>query len=383
MNNETLQEVISIIKKGRIEEGIDKLEQFFHDGFGSIADIKRIAFLKTRHSALQRKFSQGFISSENHSVEQNKIVQEIISIVHNFQFVPEPSRNYSKLFKTLILLFLISILGFLSYKFIFSGHIETFETLKGECKIRFDKNASLKVLVFPFKSYDACDGNLPCEQAYLEGLEGFSSEVDVKIDYETVQNVNDQENQARLIARDCGADIVLWGNYEKIRCDWDTTKINLRYLIMNDSNLFLPRNSNVENEFSTSNLSDISNGVISGNITEIIHWSLGYQEVMCGNYQKAVEHFLKIEITDKMEYLPVIVLLGASYTMLEKYNRAITYYQKALKFDSLQYSIYYNIGVALSFLDRFEEAIKNYDKAIEINPDFFCPMVQEVLFMPK
>jgi superkiller protein 3 len=60
--------------------------------------------------------------------------------------------------------------------------------------------------------------------------------------------------------------------------------------------------------------------------------------------------------------------LGATYTILGRFDQAIEAYQKALLLNPQLSTTYYNLGMAYSKIDRFEQAVESYQSAIRLNP---------------
>ena len=54
----------------------------------------------------------------------------------------------------------------------------------------------------------------------------------------------------------------------------------------------------------------------------------------------------------------------------EKYEEAIVFYNKVLKVNPEQETVWFDRGVALHYLNKHEEAIISYCKALEVNPDY-------------
>ena len=61
---------------------------------------------------------------------------------------------------------------------------------------------------------------------------------------------------------------------------------------------------------------------------------------------------------------------GISLVELEKYEDAITCYDKAATTDANDSLIWYNRGVALTQLENFDDALSSYEKAIEVSPGY-------------
>ena len=86
------------------------------------------------------------------------------------------------------------------------------------------------------------------------------------------------------------------------------------------------------------------------------------------------EHKEAIEFYDKalkiIENAETYLNKGISLVELEKYDDAVTCYDKASTLDTNDSLIWYNRGVALTQLEKYDEALSSYDKAIEISPGY-------------
>ena len=61
--------------------------------------------------------------------------------------------------------------------------------------------------------------------------------------------------------------------------------------------------------------------------------------------------------------------LGSALFELERYEEALTSYDKVIKLNPDHSNAWTNKGATLNELERYEEALTSYDKAIELNPD--------------
>ena len=72
-------------------------------------------------------------------------------------------------------------------------------------------------------------------------------------------------------------------------------------------------------------------------------------------------------LNKKPEMTDASILLGEILIENEMYKEAVNVYQDALRFDQVNYDLYYNLGIAYTMLNDFQNAKTCYEKAAEIN----------------
>lgn len=101
--------------------------------------------------------------------------------------------------------------------------------------------------------------------------------------------------------------------------------------------------------------------------------SLGYEARQKGEFEKAVTYYTKaIELNPR--HLKAYFNRGFAYDRLQQYEKAIEDYSRALEVDSKNSFAYYNRGISLDKMERFDDAIYNFSMAITLlptNADFY------------
>lgn len=72
-------------------------------------------------------------------------------------------------------------------------------------------------------------------------------------------------------------------------------------------------------------------------------------------------------LNKKPEITKASMLLGEILIDAKMYKEAVNVYQDALRFDQVNYDLYYNLGIAYTMLNDFQNAKVCYEKAAELN----------------
>jgi CHAT domain-containing protein/Flp pilus assembly protein TadD len=103
--------------------------------------------------------------------------------------------------------------------------------------------------------------------------------------------------------------------------------------------------------------------------SEAIYLYVGVEFLKLEKYEKAVTHFdkaLQLNLNDDIAWFYLGNILG----ILEKYQEAVICFDQVLRLKPDNAVALYYQGLALFNLKRYEQAITSYDKALEIKPDF-------------
>jgi len=95
---------------------------------------------------------------------------------------------------------------------------------------------------------------------------------------------------------------------------------------------------------------------------------IAYCNQKLGNYNKALEYYIKAELFDKNRQW-ILKKIGFCYKMAGKYKEAFNYYKEAEKLEPENLYILVNLGNICVDMSEFEEALKYYYKIEYISPD--------------
>ena len=94
----------------------------------------------------------------------------------------------------------------------------------------------------------------------------------------------------------------------------------------------------------------------------------GFLSADYDEHKEAIEFYYKdLKIIETSE---TYLNKGISLVELEKYEDAVTCYDKAAIIDASDSLIWYNRGVALTQLEKYDDALSSYEKPIEVSPGY-------------
>lgn len=329
--------------------------------------------LKGRLQDLESRNRRGILEAREYEVSKNKIRDDLSNLVDQLdkgETIPT-KRNYETL---AWILGGTIFLGIASITWLSIQNESPAITKKPSI---FTIDSAYHILLLPF----GADGNCLLESNHyhlqvqrrinqLNKFEGLNLEVErqdtIMCDLESVESIREHGKQM-------GADLVVYGNYQE-RCEWDTTLLNIRYILI-DTTINTPSIFREgEREYSVhdkESLTELRNGKLTGTIEDVMYWALGMREFNRLDYQSCIQYLEKIFTTEsRQEYSDVFQLLGNSHHYLGQHNKAIINYTKAIALDSDYATTYNNRGIAHKDLKQYNLAIQDYGKAIALDAEY-------------
>jgi serine/threonine protein kinase/Flp pilus assembly protein TadD len=86
-------------------------------------------------------------------------------------------------------------------------------------------------------------------------------------------------------------------------------------------------------------------------------------------YDKALEYYERA-IKVRSNYLPALIGKGHAQRAMQQYSKAIVSYQRAINLHPTSFEAWYSKGLTQEILQDYSEAIDSYRRAVEINPKF-------------
>lgn len=259
----------------------------------------------------------------------------------------------------------------------------------------FQKPDAYHILLLPFGSSENCeDVNVICErevQSRFNLMQGqdTSLNIEVKLYYDVNNRIESLSfDRAKVVGESLDADLVIWGDYQS-RCKWDSTKIRLKWVTVDEEDAFLDRKKSVDYH-TVSEISKIEEGEITGDVEDIVYWGLGLEAQRNYQTENALMHFEKINIKPRKEYAVVVLKQALCYSFFSVRNDTICRYMRSnsqrasgkflrnfLRPENKGIYWLFNKGIFKAkfsgntfFKGRNEEIIELTTKAIMLDPDY-------------
>ena len=246
------------------------------------------------------------------------------------------------------------------------------------------KNPSFyNILLLPFGSSQNCeDETIICEREVESRFNILKEQNHIpEIEVQVYQKINTTQRslgfeRARTLGDSLGADLIVWGDYQS-KCEWDSTKIRVKWAATKTNIPFLDPIKDVE-YLGVEDISQIEEGEITGNIEEIIFWSLARNEASKKNYEQALAYLGKIKIKEKKEYGLILKEIGFYHILLNDYSvddkmneEAYKFMLRSIELKPDDEEVYYNLASLLIYApEKKDQRLAFLSKAIEVNPDF-------------
>ena len=247
----------------------------------------------------------------------------------------------------------------------------------------FSSSENYNILLLPFGSSQNCEEeNIICEREVEGRFNSLRREKKIyDLEVQVFEDVNTRTrslsyDKARVIGDSLGADLVVWGDYKK-RCEWDSTKIRVKWVSLNEVAPFIDTTS-IDNYTSVEDVSSIEEGELTGNIEEIVYWGLGNREMEKKKFVRALNYFEKISTRNIREYAGVFVKKADCY-FIPKFSdgdrdstlKAIHLYAKGIGLDSSYFPYATNVVDAIHIdLKDTVRAMKIVNRMIEKFPSY-------------
>ncbi len=112
----------------------------------------------------------------------------------------------------------------------------------------------------------------------------------------------------------------------------------------------------------------ISDKSMSNKEEALKFYDLGLEESKAGNFEKAITYYQKALVFDK-EFAFAYDNMGICYRRLEDYDKAIEAYEKSLEIDPNGLMPLQNLGITYVYKKQYKKAVKAYERLAKVDPD--------------
>lgn len=328
------------------------------------------------------------ISSDENNKKKNKIIFNLINITDSISSNHDSSkRNYQKK-EIVFLLSLICFLLILTTNRFCSNNKKDITTLNqnpivsNQIDCPLDSN-NYNILLYKFNKYRN-GKELYCEKAVADYISKISLsekiKLGIKVSTETIQNSTFQTLNKK--GKDCNTHLQIWGNYEEIK-NSDSTFIQVKYFTIGvyRENEYL---ANYYFEDSTKvlrSISSLASGVLNTTIKGIVYWALGIKNFEKEDYNKAIDFFSKVPTLGNKSTAKKNKAIADCYVKLTDFEKALKYYQLAIKVTPLDQIAKNNISVLEFIINKKQSSLENI--TVAVNLDSVNPIVKDNFYLIK
>ncbi|MBL7885671.1 MAG: tetratricopeptide repeat protein [Flavobacterium sp.] len=97
-------------------------------------------------------------------------------------------------------------------------------------------------------------------------------------------------------------------------------------------------------------------------------YDLGLEESKAGNFEKAITYYQKALVFDK-EFAFAYDNIGICYRRLNDYDKAIEAYEKSLEIDPNGMMPLQNLGITYVYKKQYKKAVKAYERFAKVDPE--------------
>jgi tetratricopeptide (TPR) repeat protein len=249
---------------------------------------------------------------------------------------------------------------------------------------KFDKfsprdTQELKILLLPFKGLqDDAGFTVDYKEALVSSLAEKKKNDNLHIQLKAIEGIDspNTDDEAKAIALDKNADLVIWGSYVESR--EGPIKLRLRYLLIKDFQVSYLNNRSSDKEEQLRDINSLKNGYLENDLHYLLNWIEGISAINQNDYKRALNNFRNIQndslLLQQYEFHPLNNLADIFLTLgREEFTFPIFHILQArLKehpekyTDAEKASLFSSWGIAHGYAGDINESVENHLKAIDI-----------------
>jgi tetratricopeptide (TPR) repeat protein len=234
--------------------------------------------------------------------------------------------------------------------------------------IAFASQENFNILLLPFRSYAGCNqAEHPMETAVRDRLNQIreSDELGIRVAFFNHGRCPETEEEARKLARENKADLVIWGNYRQPAYLDDA--VHLRFASLEDR--YREVSIWLGQDVGKQALSeDLNRGQFTGYTEDIVYWILGLSHLHDESYQSALSYLHQIELGDFKAHSIVHHMIAKCYQGLRLDEQALEAYNEAICLNPQNAEAYHSRGRYYQTKRRIDLALHDYETVLQLVP---------------
>ncbi|MEL7530623.1 MAG: hypothetical protein AAFN10_04910, partial [Bacteroidota bacterium] len=232
----------------------------------------------------------------------------------------------------------------------------------------FITKKTYNVLLLPFRSHLDCQ---PTESYFESGIVSqinglqASEDIGLRVAYVHKGFCPQNADEARQIAQEHQADLIIWGDYRKVAGDAD--EVVLRYLSMEER--YQEMSSLLGEHIGKQALSeDLKQGTFAGHQADVSKWIMGFAQIHGESYRNALSYLNEIENKDETTSSVVHHMMAKCYQGLSLEEKALQSYNEAICLNPENAGAYHSRGRFYQQQRRIDLAVYDLEMVLDLEP---------------
>lgn len=232
----------------------------------------------------------------------------------------------------------------------------------------FITKKTYNVLLLPFRSHLDCQ---PTESYFESGIVSqinslqASEDIGLRVAYVHKGFCPQNADEARQIAQEQQADLIIWGDYRKVAGDAD--EVVLRYLSMEER--YQEMSSLLGEHIGKQALSeDLKQGTFAGHQADVSKWVMGFAQLHAESYRNALTYLTEIENQDEATSSVIHHMIAKCYQGLSLEEKTLESYNEAICLNPENSGAYHSRGRFYQQQRRIDLAVYDLEKVMSLEP---------------
>ncbi|NNF33017.1 MAG: tetratricopeptide repeat protein [Saprospiraceae bacterium] len=364
--------------KGKVIAVADELIEIAYNDLKDEKIAKELKVLQFRWEKVTSQERQNLLSYDKISTTKSQITSGVIDVMSIIKKrietgdtgdVRKTKRN--KLIYAIGGIALAFLLWFGYIWLIDPHHDDQHSSVYIDCPFHVDEHDTVvhyNILIVPFKNYSFNDSREKIDEALRDGLSNSTSKLNT-----LVRILNEQIDVpdyafARSKLKECAANMLIWGAYERE----DSINVLIKY-VTDDLQKPLTGEGIQSMVGVVKSISSIESGELVAQFNNILGvttpFLTGINMIKERKLDDAISQFDQIDSDNQQVQSMVAKAKGDVHLLQNDYDKAIDSYSEAIQSGEESAEPYNNIGYALYRKGDIPGAIENFKKAAQLNPD--------------